>query len=270
MHSVKGTCGSLTKVTAESLCRVMLGVCVRSQIVKFWHARGIDPQVLPEQMTVDHRTLMKLSVLGPGWQAAGSILGMLDRPQEASEKTGNCLDPDEPSAWTDTERCGGTPRKRADHSHSLVVLGCSGRNGRGQVARGVETWPISTILPRRPSCRSSPTQLESPMALAGSSGSFFCLLGSRPFPQQRNNEWRTNNGSSVSACSCTKRMGRTAQGIRQRLSGVRHARISSTFRTPFKGGLGSGLLQGPPLGCRDRPEAAALWSARCLGWVFHA
>ena len=119
--------------------------------------QGVYPQALPEQITADHRTFDEVgrpwSRLAGCWRCVGTA----GYPPERIRKDRQLSGPDElladqqlqiwleawkrnkenprqelnlvptswepptplPSAWTDTERCGGTPRKRADHS--LVV-----------------------------------------------------------------------------------------------------------------------------------------------------
>ena len=89
-------------------------------------------------------------------------------------------------------------------------------------------------------------------------------------------------------------MGRTAQGIRQRLSAIRYAHIAAGFPDPLQGrvrlwaGLqGLARWESAPLrkvpvtpqmlkwifdyllqGSRPQPEKAALWSSVCIGWFF--
>ena len=262
---------------------------------------------------------MKQSVLGPGWQAAGSILGMLDGPQDGFDKAGNCLDPDEmqadhqlqiwldpwkrnksnpkqkldlvpaswqpptplPSAWEDTERCGGTPRKRPDHS--LVVPQLLGEER--------EKF-FSCHSPGQGRVRDL-ADLDS----TASSGNFFLphqAATPSSMGRREQNDWKTSSGSSVSSCFSTREWGAPPKvsGNGSPASGMRTSPPDS--RTPFKGGLGSGLLyrvftvwtglvRKIPVtvemlrwwlrsylldGGRDRPEAAALWSAMCLGWFF--
>ena len=89
-------------------------------------------------------------------------------------------------------------------------------------------------------------------------------------------------------------MGRTAQGIRQRLSAIRYAHIAAGFPDPLQGRVrlwaslqGLARWENAPVhkvpvtptmlgwvrrylsqGGRGRQEAHALWSAICTGWFF--
>ena len=42
-------------------------------------------------------------VVGPGWQAADAIIGLLEVDESEENKAGNCLDPDEEAAASQLE-----------------------------------------------------------------------------------------------------------------------------------------------------------------------
>ena len=345
VHSVKGPAGAFTGVPHP--LKAHGGILIPHDAGgvraltdgEVLACQGVYPQVLPEQITADHCTLMKLAVLGPGWQAAGAILGLLDVPLKESGKTGNCLDPDElladqqlqiwleawkrnkedprqeldlvpaswepptplPSAWTDTERCGGTPRKRADHSLVIArMLGeererffasCSPCPKRGQDLADLDDTAQEAILSKLADStrKSYGTGWKQWQLFLASSGRDPFLSGETRAERLADEQWLIRF-----VVFLHQRMGRTAQGIRQRLSGIRCAHISSGFPDPLQGRVrlwaaiqGLHRWDGPQVrkipvtvemlrwlrsylldGGRDRPEAAALWSAVCLGWFF--
>ena len=280
-------------------------------------------------------TVLKQAVVGPGWQAAGALLGLLNPPQEASATTGNCLDPDElraeeqlqiwlqawsrnkanpkeeiellpaswqpptplPSAWEDTERCGGTPRRKQDHSlvvpkllgeererffsqHSFKVDRSKGLTFLDEVAQEAILSKLANSTRKSYGAGWKQWQL------------FLAPSGRDPFLSGESRSERLEDEQWLIrfVVFLHQKMGRTAHGIRQRLSGVRYAHIASGFPDPLQGRVrlwaalqGLHRWDGPQVrkipvtvemlrwlhtylrnGGRDRPEAAALWSAVCL------
>ena len=199
------------------------------------------------------------------------------------------------------ERCGGTPRKRADHS--LVVprmLGeererffasCSPCPKRGQDLADLDDTAQEAILSKLADStrKSYGTGWKQWQLFLASSGRDPFLSGETRAERLADEQWLIRF-----VVFLHQRMGRTAQGIRQRLSGIRYAHISSGFPDPLQGRVrlwaaiqGLHRWDGPQVrkipvtvemlrwlrsylldGGRDRPEAAALWSAVCLGWFF--
>ena len=269
VHSVKGPAGAFTGVPHPLKAHggVLIphdaggvGALTDGEVLA---CQGVCPQALPEQITADHCTLMKLAVLGPGWQAAGAVLGLLDVALKESGKIGNCLDPDElladqqlqiwleawkrnkenprqeldlvpaswepptplPSAWTDTERCGGTPRKRADHS--LVVpqmLGeererffasCLPCPKRGQDLADLDDTAQEAILSKLADStrKSYGTGWKQWQLFLASSGRDPFLSGETRAERLADEQWLIRF-----VVFLHQRMGRTAQGIRQRLT----------------------------------------------------
>ena len=278
-------------------------------------------------------------MIGPGWQAAGALLGLLNSSSEAPSKTGNCLDPDElhageqlqiwlqawsrnktnpkeeiellpaswqpptplPSAWEDTERCGGTPRRKQDNS--LVVpklLGaerdrffsqhCYKPNRHKGLSFLDEVAQEAILSKLATSTRKSyGTGWKQWQLFLAPSGRDPFLVGESRSERLEDEQWLIRF-----VVFLHQKMGRTAQGIRQRLSGIRYAHIASGFPDPLQGRVrlwaalqGLHRWDGPQIrkipvtvemlrwlhvylhnGGRDRPEAAALWSAVCLGWFF--
>ena len=273
VHSVKGPAGAFTGVPHP--LKAHGGILIPHDAGgvraltdgEVLACQGVYPQALPEQITADHCTLMKLAVLGPGWQAAGAVLGLLDVPLKESGKIGSCLDPDElladqqlqiwleawtrnkenprqeldlvpaswepptplPSAWTDTERCGGTPRKPPAH----------------HAPRGVRISPTSTIRHRKPFCQSLPIQHGNLTAPAGSNGSSSWLLRAvTHFSAERHeqNVSRTNNGLFVSSSSCIREWGAPPKESDRGCQASGTPISLQAFLTPYRVELGSGLL----------------------------
>ena len=47
--------------------------------------------------------VMASVIVGPGWQAASAIIGLLEVADPGQEKAGNCLDPEKEAALTQLE-----------------------------------------------------------------------------------------------------------------------------------------------------------------------